>query len=131
MLVSLQKPQQNEIELSKPVTQEERIAELETKLASIAKMLYMFKRVGLPKKREESSKKDNVNGIPFNTCYLGYTKGSIYPYIMIVSEECKFNIGDNEFNSLSAATKFVCGQNLDGLKFWQTIEGMPLGEFIK
>jgi len=131
MQITLQKPQQNEVELNKPSSQEERIAELEIKLTSITKMLYMFKRIGLPKKTEKDNKKNNVEGIPLNTCYLGYTKGSIYPYIMVINEEGKFSIGDNEFKSLSEATEFVCGQNLDGLKFWQTIDGMSLGEFIK
>lgn len=131
MQVSLQKPQQ-EIEITKPANQEERIAELEIKLASIAKMLYMFKRSGLvTTKKERSIKKGNDEGIPVNTCYLGYTKGSIYPYILVVNEDGKFNIGDKEFTTLSDATEFVCGQDTDSLKFWQTIEGMPLGEFIK
>ena len=131
MQVSLQKPQQTEIDIKVPTSQEERIAELEIKLASIAKMLYMFKRSGLLIKKEKISKKDNIEGIPANTCYLGYTKGSIYPYILVINEEGKFNIGNKEFSTLSEATEFVCGQEMDSLKFWQTIEGMPLGEFIK
>lgn len=131
MQVSLQKSQQ-EIEITKPTNQEERIAELEIKLASIAKMLYMFKRSGLvTTKKEKNIKKGNDEGIPVNTCYLGYTKGSIYPYILVVNEDGRFNIGDKEFSTLSEATEFVCGQEMDSLKFWQTIEGMPLGEFIK
>ncbi len=130
MQITLQQPQ-NDIKLVKPASQEERIAELEIKLASIAKMLYMFKRAGLPKKKEEVSKKDNVEGIPVNTCYLGYTKGSIYPYILVVNEEGKFNIGDKEFSTLAEATEFVCGQQTNGFRFWQTIEGMLLGDFIK
>ena len=130
MQVPLQK-QQNDVEINKPASQEDRIAELEIKLASLAKMLYLFKRSGLPKKKEEVNKKNNIEGIPVNTCYLGYTKGSIYPYILVVNEEGKFNIGDKEFSTLSDATEFVCGQDTDSLKFWQTIEGMPLGEFIK
>ena len=134
MQISLQKPQSSEIEIDKPSNQEERILELEAKMASIAKMLYMFKRSGLPKRKEEFNKldkNDSIEGIPLNTCYLGYIKGSMYPYILVVNEEKKFNIGDKEFKSLAAATEFICGQPEDGLKFWQTIEGISLGEFIK
>ncbi len=130
--VSLQKVQAApDITIDKPNTQEERLRELEAKMSSIAQMLYMFKRSGLPKKVVCTKRNTTAEGLPYNTCFLGYTKGSTYPYILVVSEEGKYMIGDREFDTLDAATEIICGEAVNGFNFWQTFEGMSLEEFIK
>ena len=130
--VSLQKINTpKDINIDKATSQEGRLLELEAKMCSIAQMLYMFKRSGLPKKVVLTKRNTTEEGIPFNTCYLGYTKGSIYPYILVVTEEGKYTIGDKEFETFETSTEYLCGNGTDGFKFWQTFEGISLAESIK
>jgi hypothetical protein len=121
----------NEVIIYKPETQEERIKELEAKMESIAQMLYLFKRSGLPKKKEEAKKDTNIDGLPLNTCYLGYSAASPFPYVLVVNEDGKLTIGSRFFKTLDEATEFVAGKKENSLEFWQTIEGVDLGDFIK
>ena len=120
-----------DIPIDSPNTQEERLRELEAKMASIAQMLYMFKRSGLPKKVARTKKNTTQDGVPFNSCFLGYTKGSLYPFILVITEEGKYMIGDKEFDTLDSATGSICGEDVDSYLFWQTFEGVSLAEFIE
>lgn len=130
--ITLQQTVPVEIEINKPISYEDRLKELELKLSSIAQMLYMFQRTGLPK-RSVAQKDVNLNsdGLPFNSCYMGFVKGSEYPYILIANEDGSYSIGAKIFKSLVAATDCIYGLNKDPYNLWQTLDGIYIKDIIK
>jgi hypothetical protein len=130
--VQLQQTKPIIVDIIKPISNEDRIKELETKLASIAQMFYMFKRMGLPRKVENQVPKNSKNNdnIPLNSCYMGYVDGSEFPYILVVNEEGIYNIGNKTFTSLATATAHVYGENKNGLNLWQSLDGIYLNELV-
>lgn len=121
-----------------PTTLEEEVKELKVALDAVSKMLFLIRKENEKKDKSILLKKDNNSGavinkegIPTNTFYIGYTKTTNYPYILIVNEKGEYVIGDKTFKTLSAAAEYVCGYKIDGFSFWQTIEGVFLKEIYK
>lgn len=113
--------------------------DMKLKLSSIAKMFHMLKG-RYEKKRnlkdtihKETDNKDvlNKDGIPIDSCYLGYKEDVECPYILVIDDKGKYNIGSNIFNNISEATEFITGDKTDGWVFWKNIEGKTLSELYK
>ncbi len=137
MDVSL-KPQQQNVEITTAKTSEEQLKELQLKMDSISKMFFMLRKTNYKKNKKKSitasATEDpliNTDGIPVNTCYIGYTKKSSCPYILVVNDKGKYVIGSDEFASLSSAAEFVSGVKRSGWTFWKTLQGDTLKELYR
>ncbi len=133
MDVSLQKLPKI-LEIAKPKTTEDEIKELKLKVDSMSRMFFLFRKIGLEKKTEVVDNDGpllNKDGIPVNTCYIGYVKTSRHPYILIVNEKGEYTLGAKTFGSLSSAAEYVSGVRRSGWTFWHTLEGIPLKELYK
>lgn len=132
------KKENTTVEINKPTSLEEEVKELKTALEAVSKMIFLIRKENA-KKDKDALLNTNINvdnvinkeGIPTNTFYLGYAKDTFYPYILIVNEKGDYIVGNRTFKTLSDAAEYVCGFKIDGLNFWQTIEGTYLKEIYK
>ena len=120
----------------KPESFQEEFEDMRLKLDSITEMFYIFKKRYNEKKNKKSKKvktKDisNKDGIPLNSSFIGYTKNSNYPFILIIDAHGKYKIGEKVFNSLSASAEFVSGVRRSGWTFWKLFDGRTLKEVYK
>lgn len=136
MDVKLQKI--DKVAIDKPLTTEEQLAELKLKMDSMSQMFFMLRKMGKNKKKKEDSEKVlpdnpliNKDGIPINTCFIGYTKNSPYPYILVINEKGEYTLGNKIFDTLSAAAEFVSGVKRSGWLFWKTLEGLSVKEVYR
>lgn len=137
--VSLKKENQTKIiDIEKPVTLEEEVEDLKTKLEAVSKMLFLIRKenANLTKEALLSKSKSlgnvvNKEGIPNNTFYIGYAETSKYPYILIVNDKGLYQIGDMLFKTSSEAASYVCKKPVDGFEFWQTMEGVAIKDIFK
>ena len=129
MNVSL-KPEHKTIELPKTQKLEDKVSELEAKVAAMAEMFYRLRK---SKCSVEDRPKVAVNkeGIPLNSHYIGTVRGIELPYVLHVNNEGKYFIGSEEFSSLSAAAEAVSGVRRSGWTFWHDFTGKSLKELYR
>jgi hypothetical protein len=135
MNIQLQKKQ--EIDIDKPMTTEEQLADLKLKVDSMSQMFYMLRKLGLESKEKNSEEAPDKNpllnkdDIPVNTCFVGYTRKSPHPYILLVNEKGEYMLGTKIFDSLSSAAEFVSGVRRSGWTFWCTLDGQTAKEVYR
>ena len=114
---------------------QEEVEELKLKIASMSEMLYMFRKSINSRARSREQQNDdgilNSDGIPTNTCYVGFSKVSEYPFILTVGNDGKYKVGDIMFPSLSASAEHVSGVRRSGWTFWKLLDGRTLKEAYK
>lgn len=128
--------QAGQAEMSIPKNEKEELQELKTKVDAMAKMIYMLRQSNkvfktkeeLIQAQAEEDEAVNKDGIPLNSCYVGITKKSEHPFILIVNENGEYVVGNDKFHSLSAAAEAVSGVRRSGWAFWSTLDGIPLKE---
>ncbi len=137
MDLKLQKTE-NIVDIDDPLTDKEQLADLKLKVDSMSQMFFMLRKLGMAKKEKEDSEKPiedklliNKDGIPMNTCFVGYTRKSRHPYILVVNEKGEYVLGTKVFESLSSAAEFVSGVRRSGWTFWCTLEGETAKEVYK
>jgi hypothetical protein len=120
------------------LTFEEQLAEMRLKVDSMSQMFFMLRKLGMEKKDKEDSDKPvddkllmNKDGIPVNTCFVGYTRKSPDPYVLVVNEKGEYVLGTKVFESMSSAAEFVSGVRRSGWTFWCTLEGETAKEVYK
>lgn len=138
MNIQLQPQRGQEVDIDKPMSTEEQLEDLKLKVDSMSQMFFMLRKLGLEKKEKENSEEldagaplINKDGIPINTCFVGYTKKSPHPYILVVNEKGQYMLGTKMFDSLSAAAEFVSGVRRSGWTFWCTLEGDTVKDIYK
>jgi len=132
------KKQERIVNIDEPLTVEEQLAEMKLKVDSMSQMFFMLRKLGMEKKDKEDSDKPaddklllNKDGIPVNTCFVGYTRKSLDPYVLVVNEKGEYILGTKVFESLSSAAEFVSGVRRSGWTFWCTLEGETVKEVYK
>jgi len=126
------------VDIDKPQTEQEQITELQLKVASMSQMFFMLRKLGMEKKEKEDSEEPiedkliiNKDGVPINTCFVGYTRKSKDPYILVVNAKGEYVLGTKVFESLSSAAEFVSGVRRSGWTFWCTLEGETAKDVYK
>lgn len=131
--------QKIEVQLKKePDNAKEELYDMRLKLESITAMFYeLRKKFGKPK---EDSKIDgdvqdngiyNKDGVPLNSSFVGFTKKSVYPYVLVVDKNGNYKVGDKSFKSLSASAEFVSGVRRSGWTFWKLFDGRTMKDVYK
>ena len=133
-VVQLEKPA---IDVEEVRTSNDTLEDIKLKLDSISRMFHILRRKSEAKKRLENHAENkieevlNKDGIPSDTCYLGYRLDSECPYILVVNERGEYYIGSKSFATLSEAAEFVTGVKTDGWEFWQNVEGDTLKKLYR
>jgi phage-related minor tail protein len=127
---------QKDVNIKKPENFKEEFEDMKFKLDAITEMFYLLKkRFGKKNKSEELKKENNAifnkDGIPLNSSFIGFTKNSNYPFILIIDEDGKYKVGQDEFKSLSSSAEFVSGVRRSGWTFWKLFDGRTLKEVYK
>ena len=117
----------------KDLTVEERLALLEEKYKAMS-IAFNTQNKMLAKKEQENevytevfgAQPKNHEGVPLNMSLIGITRG--IPYILIVDEFGRYSVGNDEYQSLSAAAEAVSGVRRSGWTFWKTSDGRTAKE---
>ena len=116
----------------------EQLKEAQLQLESMQELFLMLKKAVMGKNKTQKSdavpEDDGVynkDGVPLNSSYIGYTRASEYPYILVVNAEGTYCVGNNKFPALSASAEFVSGVRRSGWTFWCLIDGRTLKEVYK
>jgi len=133
--MSIQK-QKNIAVKANPINTQEEIEDLRFKLEAITEMFYAlkkrFSKKGKSEKNiEKAEEVFNNDGIPLNSSFIGFTRNSSFPFILIVDENGTYKVGSKKFKSLSASAKFVSGVRRSGWTFWKLFDGRTLKEVYK
>lgn len=133
--IQLQKP--DKVDINKPMSTEEQLADLKLKVDSMSQMFFMLRKLGMENKEKSSEELVadnpllNKDNIPINTCFVGYTRKSPHPYILLVNEKGEYMLGTKTFDSLSSAAEFVSGVRRSGWTFWCTLDGQTAKEVYR
>jgi len=119
-----------------PTNMQEEVADMRFKLEAINEMFYALrKRFRKKNKSEQNIEKAedifNKDGIPLNSSFIGFTKKSVYPFVLIVDENGLYKVGSKKFKSLSSSAEFVSGVRRSGWTFWKLFDGRNLKEVYK
>jgi len=122
----------------KPVTKlsdEERIRLLEKQVEDILRIIMVLKARAQPTKSKtqielEAPQGLNKDGIPIGLVCIGETEKKQFPICMTVKEK-SYQVGMEEYQSLSAAAEAVSGVRRSGWTFWKLPDGRTLKEALR
>lgn len=125
------------VKVQEKLTDEQRIKILEKQVDDILKIISLLKSRLTPTQRSSKTKYSkldaphglNKDNIPIGLVCIGETEKKPFPVCMTVKEN-SYQVGDEEFASLSAAAEAVSGVRRSGWVFWKVPDGRTLKEAV-
>lgn len=117
--------------VSKPTTLEEKVKLLTLQIEELTKAFHALNSVHVKNRRQElydmfTDQHVNKDGIPIGTSLLGVsTRGGIH---VLTIKGDKYYIGEQPFDSLSAAAEASSGVRRSGWTYWKLSDGRTVRE---